>query len=392
MVTIKPQVLLAGALNWHLPKTADGYRFHNSFSQIWSSSRKIEGFTDKEKKWIWPFQVAQKPFYHFASDDKEERMRWANLRFYDSWISEQKIPSDVNVVQSPMGSCAPLFKLASESSKKILKVFDAPNSHPKNLKKIWQTECDKYSPGYKIPISDWALDRIENELLDADLILCPSIFVYDSMISHGIPHEKCFISHFGVNTTIFKKRTGTPDGIKFVVVGSLTLRKGYQYLFRAFSKLKKIYPEAELHCIGDVRPDFKKELLKWNGLFHHYEHLKHDEVAKLLSGATAFVFPSLEEGFARVLSEAMSVGLPIITTYESGATTVIKDKVQGLIVQSGNTDDLYEKMHTVISDPELANSIGNSAHKAGAIDNNWNDYSKRLIDEFSRRINLHENH
>jgi glycosyltransferase involved in cell wall biosynthesis len=48
------------------------------------------------------------------------------------------------------------------------------------------------------------------------------------------------VSHFGVDTAIFKKRASMPQNPRFISVGSLTVRKGQQYLFRAFEKVKAV--------------------------------------------------------------------------------------------------------------------------------------------------------
>jgi hypothetical protein len=69
--------------------------------------------------------------------------------------------------------------------------------------------------------------------------------------------------------------------------------------FHAFQKVKETLPDAELICVGGLRPDFVNEMKKWKGTFSHYESVSHPELAKILAESTAFVLPSLEEGFAR---------------------------------------------------------------------------------------------
>jgi glycosyltransferase involved in cell wall biosynthesis len=219
----------------------------------------------------------------------------------------------------------------------------------------------------------------------ADVVLCPSFFVRDTMILNGVPAGKCFVSHFGVNTEIFKKRESLPRKPRFISVGSLTVRKGQQYLFRAFQKVKETLPDAELICIGGVRPDFVDEIKKWKGTFTHRTGVPHAELAKMLAESTAFVLPSLEEGFARVLSEAMAVGLPILASYESGATTVVRNEVEGIIIQPRDIQGMAEAMLRMALRPEENRSMGEAAYLAGGKSNTWADYTKRLLDEYARR-------
>ena len=313
-------------------------------------------------------------------------MRWRNLFFYKKWMNHQHLPEHVNVVQGPMGSCGALFEMAERSGRRVLKVFDAPNSHPTTYYGYWQRECDIYSPGYNVPMSRKVLASVNRELEMADMILCPSTFVRDTMVMNGIPHEKCFISHFGVNTSIFKPRQKIPLAPTFVCVGTICLRKGHQYLFRAFKKVKEQMPNARLICIGIVRPDFKKEWELWKDTFEHHQHLDHSELADLLTTASAFVFPSMEEGFARVLSEALAVGLPIITTHESGGTTVIRDQEEGLIVRARDVEGLTSAMIRLASDPDLCAEMGGKALLIGSCSNTWADYTLRLYNEYVRRL------
>src|SRR5439155_25702541 len=139
-----------------------------------------------------------------------------------------------------------------------------------------------------------------------DVILCPSVFVRDTMLYNGIADEKCVLNPYGVDTSIFTPRTAVPKKPIFISVGAICLRKGHQYLFRAFEKVRQSLPNAELICAGTYMPDFRRERPRWEGKFTHYQRLPHADLARLLRGATAFVFPSNEEGFARAVVEAMS--------------------------------------------------------------------------------------
>ncbi|MGA0888550.1 MAG: glycosyltransferase family 4 protein [bacterium] len=380
------KILFSGMVSWYLNHTARGFENLGSLEGYWMGNKCPVGIPPSKYKRIWPYHIAQKAFYHFASPDLEERMRWNNLTFYDAWIRRQTIPSNVNVVQGPMGSCESLFEIAQCKDPRILKVFDAPNSHPNTLFEYWQNECNQYSGGYRIPIPLKLRERICREIDSADLILCPSLFVRDSIIDNGVSPEKCFVSHFGVDTKVFTKRLKLPEKPKFICVGSLTVRKGHQYLFQAFHRVKEAEPDAELICVGDIRPDFHLEIEKWRGTFKHYQGICHAELAKILSNSSAFVLASVEEGFARVLSEAMAAGLPILATYETGATTVVNNGTQGIIFKSRDVDSIFDAIMRMIREPETNLTMGHAAYTSGAENNTWNDYTHRLISEYQKRL------
>lgn len=381
-----PQLLFAGMVPWYINHTAREAEKLGCLGGYWMGSACPPGVSRKFYKRIWHYYLAQKAFYHLPFIDLEERMRWHNLPFYDAWMARQTLPDGVNVVQGPMGSCEALFKLADRSGARVLKVYDAPNSHPTTQFGYWQRECDLYSPGFHIPVPQWVRSRINREIEAADVVLCPSFFVRDTMILNGIPAAKCFVSHFGVNTEIFKKRESLPNKVRFISVGSLTVRKGSQYLFRAFQKVKESLPDAELICVGDVRPDFNDEMKKWKGTFTYHPFVPHADLAIILAECTAFVLPSLEEGFARVLSEAMAVGLPILASYESGATTVVRDGIEGRIIRPRDIDAIAEAMLELARNPAENLRMGDAAYLAGGKSNTWEDYTRRLLGEYARRI------
>jgi glycosyltransferase involved in cell wall biosynthesis len=385
-MTTKPKILIAGMASWYLGHTAREFEKNESLTGYWVSNSSRSGVTKSKYKRIWDYHLAQKLFYHLPFPNLEENMRWHNLPFYDRWIRRQTLPPETNIVQGPMGSCEALFDLADKANQKILKVFDAPNSHPTTLVGFWQRECDLYASGYSVPMCLAARSKINRELERADVVLCPSNFVRDTMVLNGVPSDKCFISHFGVDTSIFQPRKTLPPVPTFVSVGILSLRKGYQYLFRAIQTVREKHPNARLVCVGQIRPDFKKELPKWVGTFEHHHSLSHSEIAILLASSTAFILPSVEEGFARVISEAMACAVPIIATYESGATTVVRDGKEGLIIPSRSPDELASAMLRAIANPEENMKMGNDAFLAGGQSNTWTDYAQRLYRIYSERL------
>jgi glycosyltransferase involved in cell wall biosynthesis len=383
---MKPKLLAAGMGSWHLGNTAREFERMDALSGFWSGSRNRSGISPQFYKRIWDYHFAQKPFYHLPFPNLEEEMRWINLPFYDFWIARQTLPSEVNVVQAPMGSCEALFNLAEKSGRPILKVFDATNSHPTNYIGYWQRECDLYCRGYRIPMCFRARSRVNREIERADLVLCPSNFVRDTMLMNGIAPDKCVISPFGVDTSIFTPRESLPQDPTFVCVASICLRKGHQYLFRAFEKVKEVLPNARLVCVGGLRTDFRDEWKRWSGSFEHRASMSHPEIASLLSKSTAFVLASLEEGFARVLSEAMACAVPIIATYETGATTLVRDGVEGMIVPARNVNLLANAMIRAANEKSLNLEMGANALRAGGQSNTWANYASRLYAIYEERL------
>lgn len=376
------RVWLGTAGGWYLPRTAKAFSERNALASLWISDKNSGGVPKAQYNRCWPYHLALKPFYHLAPQIWTEHAFYASFPIWKHWFLRQTFP-DCNVVQAIMGFATEPFDVAEKIG--ALKVVDCPNSHPTSYYGFWQRECDLWCPGENVPIPRWMFARMNRELERADVILCPSTFVRDSLLLNGVPEEKCFVSHFGVDTSIFRPRESVPTKPRFIATGTICVRKGYQYLLQAFEIVKKQLPDAELICVGGYKTDFRIQRQKWEGTFTHYEHLKHAELSELMKTCTAFVFPSCEEGFARVIPEAMAAGLPIIATHESGATTLVSNECEGFIV-TRNPREIADAMIKTATDPELCQRMGHAAHLKGAVKNTWQDYGDRLLAEYSRRI------
>ncbi len=381
------QVLLTATRVWYLDNTAKAFSNRRALAGLWMADRNSSQLPANEFVRCWPYHLLMKPFYHLASQRWCERATYSFQWVYERWVrSRLRSPHcpKYDVIQGITGLCTEAFNRADAVG--ALKVADCANSHPTTLYGYWQRECDLWCPGENVPLPRHIFRRMNQELERADVVLCPSNFVRDTMVQNGIPESKCFVSPFGVNTAIFQKRERLPAQPRFVCVGTICLRKGHQYLFRAFEKVKARLPAAELICVGDVKCDFRREWPRWRGKFQHIENLSHPKLAELLPTATAFVLASVEEGFARVLSEAMGAGLPIIATPESGASTLVQDGREGFLVPARQIDALADAMFKVATTPELNQRMGEAAFETGARRNTWQDYGDRLLAEYERRL------
>ncbi len=366
---------------WWLPHTARAFANRGALAAFWitmGNHTRVPYY-----KRAWPFQVAMIPLYKFAPEIWSHRAFYAFFPLWKAWLLRQRYP-ECNVVHAMVGYATEPFDAADRIG--ALKVVDCPNSHPVSYYGFWQRECDLWCPGEEVPIPRWMFARMNRELERADLIIVQSAFGKDSMILNGIPAEKVMINVMGVDTKIFKPRKVVPATPRFICVGTICLRKGHQYLFRAFEIVKKALPDSELICAGEYKHDFRMERPKWAGKFTYVQSLPHAQLAGLLQTATAFIFPSQEEGIARAQIEALASGLPVVGTYPGGATTLVQDGVEGFIVPPRDPQRLAEAMIRVATDRELNQRMGEAAFRKGAIGNTWQDYGDRLLAQYQGRL------
>jgi glycosyltransferase involved in cell wall biosynthesis len=101
-----------------------------------------------------------------------------------------------------------------------------------------------------------------------------------------------------------------------------------------------------------------------------------DALLREMSEADVFVFPSLFEGFALVILEAMAAGLPLITTPNTAGPDLIEHGKEGLIVPAGDANALREAMESLLNDRERARAMGRAAHEK-AKEYTWERYGER---------------
>jgi glycosyltransferase involved in cell wall biosynthesis len=385
-----PKVWLATCGGWYLTHTARAFEARAALSALWLTGRKkrMVNLPAEKVRCCLPFHLAMMPFYFWAPEICIERAFYAFLPIWRAWFRAQPKPA-CNVVQAITGFATEPFDEAERVG--ALKVADCPNSHPVSFHGFWQRECDLWCPGEKVPIPQWMFARMNRELERADLIIVASKFCKESMVYNGIPVDKVRVNPFGADVSIFKPRMEVPAKPRFISVGTICLRKGHQYLFRAFEIVKRRLPQAELICVGVDKHDFRRERPKWAGTYTRYQGLSHPKLAELLLSGTAFVFPSQEEGLPRAQVEAMACGLPVIGTHEGGASTLVEDGVEGFIVRGRDPAHIAEAMIRLAEDRELNRRMGEAAYRKGAVRNTWQDYGDRLLTEYRARLN-HRGH
>lgn len=137
--------------------------------------------------------------------------------------------------------------------------------------------------------------------------------------------------------------------------------KGQRDIFAAAQALHLTHPDIVFVLLGGGRDeaDFKAATatMKNVDLVGHV-----DNVGDYLAAFDAFVFPSLHEGLGSALLDAMDYKLPIVATRVGGIVELIKDDVNGLLVQPGNTDQLGYAIARLHDNPALAQRLAAAGH------------------------------
>jgi alpha-maltose-1-phosphate synthase len=192
------------------------------------------------------------------------------------------------------------------------------------------------------------LVRKDHELQLAEVVVVPSQFVRSSLVSHGICSAPISVVPFGSPPPLAKPPPHHSSGpLRVLYVGSLGQRKGLAYLLESISHLGAA---VELTLIGKQVSPHCRPLLAALERHRWLSSLSRGEVLMEMRRHDVLVLPSLFEGYALVISEAISQGLPVIATYNSGASESIRDGVEGWIVPIRSSIAISERLNHLVYD------------------------------------------
>jgi glycosyltransferase involved in cell wall biosynthesis len=142
----------------------------------------------------------------------------------------------------------------------------------------------------------------------------------------------------------------TSTGRKIVFVGRLIPDKGVSDLITACVQL----PDIEVEIIGDGPERERLEALAGDAPIKFVGAVEHEHVIERLRDARVLVLPShAGDGLPNVILEAMSVGVPVISTHVAGIPDVVQDGVTGLLFPRGDILQLVTHLKTLFRDDHL---------------------------------------
>jgi glycosyltransferase involved in cell wall biosynthesis len=271
------------------------------------------------------------------------------------------------------------FKEAKKQGVKCL--YDLPIGYWRAAKRLLALEKERW-PEWSATLSGFKdseekLQTKDQELLFADQIFVGSNFTKETLkdfpgklapvtvIPYGFPQV---VEHRDYSSTKNRK-------LKLLFVGGLSQRKGIADLFAVADQLKD---HVELTVVGRKTTEeceaLNKELTKHNWI----PSLPHDQILKLMPHHDVLIFPSLFEGFGLVITEAMSQGLPVITTDRTIGPDFISNNKNGWLIEAGSTIALQQAIEHLLTNPDQVTSAGMAAMQT-AKNRTWIEYQKELI-------------
>jgi len=253
---------------------------------------------------------------------------------FDRYVARRLEACDVFVGLS--GSA--LATGASAKAAGIKYVCDRGSSHIQTQSELIRSEHKDWNIDFDgIDHAEVDVKIVRREIAEynlADAITVPSTFSKNSFIAQGMPPEKVHILPYGVDLELFKRTRCAPaNAFNILFVGSISLRKGVQYLLQAYQDFKHPYKTLTFagHCPETFISHMKKRRL-WPRDAKVLGHVNQQNLKHIMSQSHALVLPSVEDGFGLVMAQAMACGCPVIATNHTGAQDLYTNGEEGFII------------------------------------------------------------
>lgn len=271
---------------------------------------------------------------------------------------------------------------------------------PRVKGRIINTVYDMVYKTYPETMEKANYDKLDKNLKDscsrADAIITISENSKNEIIGYlNIPGDKIHIVTPGVDLSVYRPMSpdeyrpaavkyGLPDNY-LLYLGTIEPRKNITSIVQAFEQFAARDSEGyKLVIAGRKGWMFNEvfELVKKLGIEHKVifpGYIPEEDKPYIYTGAAAFVFPSLYEGFGMPPLEAMACGVPVITSNTSSLPEVVGDS--GILADPHDIDAISRAMHDLTSKPEYRKELAERSILRASIFS-WDDSVMKLIDVY----------
>ncbi len=254
-----------------------------------------------------------------------------------------------------------LYTLQTAKRRGARALLDRACPHVDFQQSIVRAEAEKVGAHYAQEPS-WFRQRQLDEYTLADRIVVPSRYSADTF-PPGL-RDKLVIAPL-LPRELTRPPAPRPADPTFTlgVLGGNPLRKGYLYLLQAWRQLA--LPNARLLLrAADFAPYPRLAELAEHPTIERVGFLP--RISDFYARCDAFVLPSVDDGFGMALLEAMAHGVPVIATTHTGASELLTDGTDGIVVAPFSSEALAEAMLRLYQSPELRHTLGTAGRNTVA--------------------------
>lgn len=258
----------------------------------------------------------------------------------------------------------------------MITVLERGSSHIEYQNEILKEEYARYDRPFSI--DQRVIEKELKEYEAADYIAVPSKFVYNSFAGRIGNTGKLVLNNYGAGKMAITPEPVLPAKFRILYLGTLCIRKGAEYLFRALNQLSIPEQEYDVQFIGAIDPEVKQLIEKYRRSNWQFTgHINHYDLPQHLALCSIGIQPSLEEGLSMVIPQMLSAGIPVIGSTNSGGEDVIKEGQNGFVVPVRSPEAIAEKINWFFNHPGELSSMRKVAAQGIRQGLSWNDYGDR---------------
>ena len=219
------------------------------------------------------------------------------------------------------------------------------------------------------------------------IVVSSGITKQDYKKNYNIPEEKLFIMPPGVDFKEYQSKIpNRKECFVFGLVGKSSIKKGVFITLKAINYLISKNKNFKVKIINKEYYNYPLIKLLFNIILIIFRIKKHVEFIPLQENMDNFynsidclLMPSLKEPFGLVVTEAMSYSLPVVVSSVTGASDLITNKINGIIVdfsKKNKSKELYKAMEYIIN-------ISDEEYKKLSY-NSWNTITNMSFDKFAQ--------
>jgi len=213
-------------------------------------------------------------------------------------------------------------------------------------------------------------EKLRELFKKTDSIHCVSNALAKKVINFGAPKEKVFINQPATDIQLFSAKENTREAnttLKILSVGRMVFQKGYMPGLLAIAELRKNFDNFVWILAGDG-PGYE-ELIFTINLLQLNDHVSlkgrknKNEIKALYAEADIFFLPSVSEGIANVVLEAMAMELPVVSSNCGGMREVITHNVDGMLCENYDIESFAAALLELCHDAQKRKQFGTMARK-----------------------------
>jgi colanic acid/amylovoran biosynthesis glycosyltransferase len=231
------------------------------------------------------------------------------------------------------------------------------------------------------------VDGLKQTFARASAVHCVSQDILQEAMQFGLDTQRAHVIHPAVDINFFQPRLGErPARSTFHVLttGSLIWRKGLDYALLAIRKMIDFRIPVYFDIIGSGPDESKVRFTIHDlGLQDHVRllgKLPQEQIKEKLQSADVFLLSSLSEGISNAILEAMSCGVPVVTTDCGGMREAITDGVEGFVVPLRDPAAMASALQSLWQNKNLREQMGVAGRKKIVRDFNLDRQIQRWVD------------